>query len=331
MKTTVTIILSIMAVFLFTASALAGSCTTNYPIVFVSGNGFDPTPQTPHQWGGILEQLERCGAAVTYINWDNKLADIATKTAQLKEEIEGKYDDQGDLIENGILQAFDTTHVNLFAHSQGGLVCRQYVSSEGGHNYVKSLTLVDVPNRGMEIARFVESVSWFPLQIANAMFCLEGTAVEGGLKGYFEMTPENITNNFNPANPDHPDVYYQSFSGAMNPNFLFPLDALRACMYAMWNLGDPAQVTFGIFEGILHDTNPLIHWFLMGGPNDGTVSVRSAKWGNYLGTQRGPWFFVWLTHGITHLDITDCSTNSQWDAPAYYQKVVEEELVRRNF
>ena len=57
-------------------------------IVFVSGNGFDPTPQTPHQWGGILDRLESRGAQVTYINWDDKLADIPTKTAQLKEEIE---------------------------------------------------------------------------------------------------------------------------------------------------------------------------------------------------------------------------------------------------
>ena len=85
---TATIILSVFALFLIPSNVMAGSCATNYPIVFVSGNGFDPTPQTPHQWGGILDRLESRGAQVTYINWDDKLADIPTKTAQLKEEIE---------------------------------------------------------------------------------------------------------------------------------------------------------------------------------------------------------------------------------------------------
>lgn len=144
------------------------------------------------------------------------------------------------------------------------------------------------------------------------------------------MTPGNMNNNFNPANPDSPNVYYQSFSGAMNPNPLFALSVINALVKGFNDWNDGTRITLALFEGILHDVNGFIQFFLGAELNDGTTEVSSAKCGNYLGTQRGPrrWLFGYYTHGKTHLDEIDMSMDSKWDAPAFHEQLVTELKLR---
>ena len=59
-------------------------------------------------------------------------------------------------------------------------------------------------------------------------------------------------------------------------------------------------------------------FFMGGGENDGLVPVSSAKWGNFLGTQAGPWY----TSGISHIAEVDVDPVSGWSAPNYWVKVV---------
>ncbi len=72
-----------------------------------------------------------------------------------------------------------------------------------------------------------------------------------------DLTPEYVTNTFNPAVPDHPDVRYWSYSAQAGRGTDTPINPL------------------------LRPLNTML--YAREGPNDGFVSVKSAVWGESLG------------------------------------------------
>ena len=139
--------------------------------------------------------------------------------------------------------------VNVVAHSMGGLDARHMVSRLGMEDQVKSLTTVSSPHRGTYLA------DWFlanyrqrvPLLLALEAF---GVNVNG-----FRDCRLDACRKFNDETPDNPKVRYFSFGGEVSPSRLSPV--LRRA----WNILTPVE-----------------------GPNDGMVSISSARWGEYLGT-----------------------------------------------
>jgi len=69
-----------------------------------------------------------------------------------------------------------------------------------------------------------------------------------------QLTPQYLDEVFNPETPDHPEVSYFSYGASKECQILNP---------------------FYFFNNLLWTTE---------GDNDGLVSVRSARWGEYLGT-----------------------------------------------
>ena len=85
----------------------------------------------------------------------------------------------------------------------GGLDCRYYISSLGGHRYTASLTTVGTPHYGSPWAdlllSYVDIQDWFPIVP----------------EGYQNLNAKFLNDIFNPNNPDHPDVQYFSVVGSV--------------------------------------------------------------------------------------------------------------------
>jgi len=83
-------------------------------------------------------------------------------------------------------------------------------------------------------------------------------ATANALQAITQLTPRYLQTSFNPATPDHPDVEYWSFAG---------------------HAGRGTDVTLDPFLRFLNT-----YLFDREGPNDGFVSVDSARWGTFCGT-----------------------------------------------
>lgn len=153
--------------------------------------------------------------------------------------------------------------VNLVAHSMGGLDARYLIGPLGFQDRVASLTTVSTPHHGSSIAvlaleqpeklrdALADFVNWM-----GASTQLHPTA--DVLAALLELTPEHVCDTFNCTVPDHDAILYRSFAGQAG-------------------------------RGTAHAINPLLRLqnhllYTREGPNDGLVSVESARWGTFCGT-----------------------------------------------
>ena len=132
--------------------------------------------------------------------------------------------------------------VHLFGHSMGGLDCRHMISRLGMASRVLSLTTLGTPHRGSAFADW--GVRRFE-RLACPVFRFFGVSYQA-----FKDVTTAGCKAFNSETPDAPGVRYFSVAGRFQTDWLAP----------EWRL--PA----GIVERIE-------------GPNDGVVSVASAKYG----------------------------------------------------
>lgn len=176
---------------------------------------------------------------------------IAARADMWKEGIEHILEETGD------------DRLTLIAHSMGGLDARYLISQMGFHKHVRALVTVSTPHRGTSIASvMLEQPDRVREWIANVADYLGVHALQDGtsdlLQALSELTPEYVTETFNPSVPDHPSVRYWSYAGQAGKETDVPLDPF-----------------FYVLNMILYERE---------GVNDGYVSVESAKWGTFLGT-----------------------------------------------
>ncbi|PWW75623.1 alpha/beta-hydrolase [Tuber magnatum] len=161
-------------------------------------------------------------------------------------------------------------NVNLIGHSMGGIDARYMISKLKPLDFkVLSLTTVATPHRGSAFADYcLESIGerWIP----RVYKALETIGMQTG--AFSQLTAEYMINVFNKNVPDGESVRYFSY-GAMTQPSLFSM------------LRTPHRI---ISENE--------------GPNDGLVSVSSARWGVYRGTLVGP----------SHLDLIDWTNRLRW-------------------
>eukprot|EP00741_Cyanophora_paradoxa_P023732 tig00021616_g22923.t1 len=136
--------------------------------------------------------------------------------------------------------------VNIIAHSMGGLDSRYFISRLDGGDLVSSLTTIATPHRGSAFA------DWCMERRVEDAFKLMRLMETGAGSN---LTTAFLREEFNPSVPDHPDVKYFSYGAAA------PLEKLNP----VWRLS----------ARIIEQAE---------GPNDGLVSVESARWGEYQGT-----------------------------------------------
>jgi triacylglycerol lipase len=183
--------------------------------------------------------------------------------------------------------------VNIIAHSMGGLDARYMISQLQPDNVqVLSLTTIATPHRGSAFADYCfDEIGERHLPYLYKLVSALGL----GTGAFKQLTRKYMAEEFNPRTPDDPTVRYFSYGATVTPGLL---SAFR----------QPHKVMDR-----------------MEGPNDGLVSVTSARWGTYKGTlvncshlelinwtNRLKWMWWQLTGRKTHfnaiafyLDITD--------------------------
>lgn len=163
--------------------------------------------------------------------------------------------------------------VNIIAHSMGGLDARYMISQLKPPSVeVKSLVTVSTPHHGSAFADYVMDQIG-PNYLPRLYNAYERTT--GWKPGAFaQLTSQYVREEFNPKTPDNPDVRYFSY-GAM--------------LQGKPRIFSPFRRPHDVLERL-------------DGPNDGLVSIKSAKWGEYKGT----------LVDVSHLDLINWTNKLRW-------------------
>jgi triacylglycerol lipase len=149
--------------------------------------------------------------------------------------------------------------VHLIAHSLGGLDSRYMISRLGMEQRVLTLTTLGTPHRGTSFADWgVQTLA----RLIRPLLHLVGLTGQA----FIDLTTDECQR-FNEEVPDRPSVRYFSVAGLHNGSLLTP----------EWFLS---------YQWVLANE----------GPNDGVVSVESAKWGESFELWEGDHFSLvnWL-------------------------------------
>jgi len=142
------------------------------------------------------------------------------------------------------------TKVHVIAHSMGGLDARYLVSHLDGSSYVRSITTLATPHHGSPVADWGMVNIGVKFRVVDLL-----TYLRVPHDAFMQLTTKYCTEEFNPATPNHPGVSYFSYGAAKtHVSYVNPLH---------------------YFHNIIQQAE---------GENDGLVSVKSSKWGEYLGT-----------------------------------------------
>jgi triacylglycerol lipase len=178
--------------------------------------------------------------------------------------------------------------VNIIAHSMGGLDARYLITHLGMADRVRSLTTVSTPHRGTYIA------DWFTAHFHHRIPLLLTLQALGFNVDGFRDCRLAACQAFNATTPDMPGVQYFSYGGET------PTARLSPVLRRAWNILTPVE-----------------------GPNDGLVSVASARWGEYLGT-------VHADHFAQTPDAVMLRPGEDFDSLGFFTRLVED-LARRGF
>lgn len=153
--------------------------------------------------------------------------------------------------------------VNIIAHSMGGLDIRYALSKLDVAQNVASLTTVSTPHRGTSLAeltlktpetirdKLADFLDWMGDRIyPHTKSDSVGSAAQ--------LTRQYVTEVFNPSVPNVDDIPYYSYSSAVGKGTENPIRVIARYQNK--------------------------HIFEIEGPNDGMVSVESAKWGEHVET-----------------------------------------------
>jgi triacylglycerol lipase len=178
--------------------------------------------------------------------------------------------------------------VNIVAHSMGGLDARYLITHLGMADRVRSLTTIATPHRGTYL------VDWFLTNFRSRVPLLLALEAMGmNVDGFRDCRPD-ACRTFNERTPNMPGVRYFSYAGAVSSSRVTPL--LRRA----WSLLSAVE-----------------------GPNDGMVSLESARWGECLGV-------IHADHFAQTPDRVFVRPGEDFDALGFYFRLLED-LARRGF
>lgn len=172
--------------------------------------------------------------------------------------------DRAKVLEERISQVYPGRSVHLIGHSMGGLDCRFLTKHLTNRKFnVLSVTTIATPHRGSSFADHFLHELLGASRLPQLLTMLELLPNGGGDGTAFSCLTLAEMAKFNENVPNVPDVKYFSWGAVYEPGLID---------------------TWKYPHGIILEKE---------GPNDGLVSVESAKWGTYLGT----------LHGVNHLDL----------------------------
>lgn len=245
-------------------------CKTKYPIIFVHGVFFRDI-RFFNYWGRIPKELEKNGATIYYGEQQSALG-VAESAAEISERIKKIINETG------------CEKVNIIAHSKGGLDSRYAITHLGLDRYVASLTTINTPHRGCEFA------DWLFAKASEGFKNKLSAAYNSTLRKLGDRSPDFLSSvkdlcaseckKLNETTPDAPNVFYQSTASKINK----PLRNIPPLCF----------------------TSAFVKRF--DGPNDGLVSITSAKWGEKVTVLQSN-----SPEGISHADMIDMSRHNRKD------------------
>lgn len=161
--------------------------------------------------------------------------------------------ERAKVLEKKISEVYPGRAVHLIGHSMGGLDCRYLTTHLTQRKFsVISITTIATPHRGSSFADHFMSLA--SQHLPSVLALLELLPNGGGDGKAFECLTLESMRRFNEETPDVEGVRYFSWGACYEPGLI--------------------------------DTWKWPHSVILEkeGPNDGLVSVESAKWGTYLGT-----------------------------------------------
>lgn len=242
---------------------------TRYPIVLV--HGFNASPQV-NGFYHVAEALTADGHAVVTADLPPYLPP-ARRAPLLAQQIDAA------------MAHYGVDHVNLLAHSMGGLDARYLISALGYGDRVASLTTISTPHRGSAVADAAMGIiPDDPDSALNALAQALGRAIsdfdgDADLHATMQALTEDAAAGFNASTPDDARVQYFSWAGVSNVLGIPNDQDFEACGGAFWGGERRRDVMNGIF---LASAGFVAHGDELR-PNDGLVTVESARWGRFMG------------------------------------------------
>ena len=166
-------------------------------------------------------------------------------------------EDRAKVLDDQISKSLPGQDVNLIGHSMGGLDCRHLASHMNPTKYnIVSITTISTPHRGSSFADYMIDEVIGRDNLPNILSKLPNRVVPlfSGDGKAFEGLTTRAMEKFNEQTPDLPTIKYFSYAARHDPNSIFD--------------------TFRFPWGIIVERE---------GENDGLVSVRSARWGEFKG------------------------------------------------
>jgi len=232
-----------------------------YPVLLVHGISFRDMKHVCY-WGRIPKALRAEGVDVYFGEQDSN-ATAEDNAEFLAERIKM------------LCAEHNIEKFNIIAHSKGGLDIRYMLSHLNMADYVASLTTVGTPHNGSyAVDMLMTWHQWFFKSYAkftDNWLKLFGDKKPNAYKVYRSFMTSSAEV-FNRENPDVPGVYYQSYATVCK-SFI----------------GDPVFLI----------TYPYVKKH-GGDRNDGLVTPRDVKWGNFRGVYEGK---SW--RGVSHCDVVD--------------------------
>lgn len=221
----------------------------------------------------------------------NVAADLRARGEQVFESQVSPYDSsevRGRALAQFINQTLNTTgacKVNVIAHSQGGIDARYVISTLHYGDRIGALATVSTPHQGTVVADVglgTVQVAGFTADTLNTLLlAVQGlTSNQSGnpnIKANLGQLSTSTMRAFNAANPDDARVRYYSVAGRSNL-----AAGSRDCAGSVW----PNPSGLDILDPLLSVPASVFPFFdppFQPTPNDGLVSVPSARWGRFLG------------------------------------------------
>ncbi len=155
--------------------------------------------------------------------------------------------------------------LNVIAHSMAGLDMRYAVSKLEASDHIESLTTISTPHRGTSLAELsLKAPEAVKEKLADLLDWMGDRAYPNGQSDSVgsaeQLTRTYVTQVFNPEVPDVESIPYYSYASAVGKG-----------------TKEPIKVITRFQNNYIYKEE---------GPNDGMVSVESAKWGEHCSTGR---------------------------------------------
>lgn len=249
-----------------------------YPVVFVHGMaGFDA--------------LRVGGVSMDYFG--DTVQDLSARGEEVYRVVLPPFDsssERANVLNEKLTEILERTNaekLNLVAHSQGGIDARFVISPAGlaRGDVIATLVTVSTPHRGTRVANVATGISdGMPEYVSERVFeglaGLLSTSVyeverDPHLRAQLSQLTEATMADFNRTYVNDPRVRYLSWAGRSNLH-----TGLSVCDDGVrQNQPWKVDVLLPLFAGVVVATE----WGLPPDVSDGLVTVKSAKWGTFMG------------------------------------------------